>query len=122
WWQDPLVSMVRRGFSYNSYLVNAGCWCNHVPGWVSDNGGQFGEPLLITPAAYLVLLPAGALLSAKIMTWTAQRWPGLHDAVIFVIGWLAASLLFQFPLEFIATRLIHVDVWLGSPAAVSLWG
>jgi len=122
WWQDPLVSMARRGFTYNSHLVNAGCWCDHVPGWTSEHGAQYVEPLLITPAAYLVLLPLGGLLSAKIMAWAAQRWPRLHDGLIFVVGWLGISLLFQFPLELVATRLIHVDVWLGSPGSISLWG
>ncbi|MCK0517336.1 spirocyclase AveC family protein [Williamsia sp. DF01-3] len=122
WWQDPLVSMAERGFTYNSKLVNAGCWCDQVPGWSSENGSQFVEPLLITPPAYLVVLPLGALFSAYVIRWVAKRWSNLNDVVLFVIGWAGVSLLFQFPLELIATRLIHVDVWLSSPGNVSLWG
>src|SRR6202035_5115258 len=63
WFQDPLSSGVNHWFVYNTFLVNKGSWANSVPGFAGYGtpGHMTSEPLLFTPAAY-VLAMGGACL------------------------------------------------------------
>ena len=72
---------------YNSYMVNLGTWTlGSTPGWMSPNGNNLPEPLLLiiggyTIIGYSLIFPVLAVLS-KIR----ERWPSVTKFQQVIIG------------------------------------
>lgn len=90
-WLDPAGNYLRPQFMFNAYYVNRGSWVEHIPGWVSPNGGKFPDALLMELPAYgmavLATIGTGAL-----MGWVARRRPNIGPVGLIGVGWLASGI------------------------------
>ena len=92
--QDPMMSYSSCTLFYNSYMVNLGTWTlGSTPGWMSPNGNNLPEPLLLiiggyTIIGYSLIFPVLAVLS-KIR----ERWPRVTKFQQVIIGVLCLIVL-----------------------------
>jgi len=100
WFQDPLSSGVNHWFVYNTWLVNMGSWANSVPGFAGwgSPGHMTSEPLLFTPAAYVLAMGVGCTVGVFAMRRLKQRFPNVSTMGL-VAGCYVAMCLFDVLLE-----------------------
>jgi hypothetical protein len=113
WFQDPLSSGVNHWFVYNTFLINKGSWANSVPGFAGwgTPGHMTSEPLLFTPAAYVLAMGVGCTVGVFAMRRIKKRFPNVStmgliagcylsmcvfDIVLEGIIWLPLGL-FEYP-------------------------
>jgi len=113
WFQDPLSSGVNHWFVYNTFLLNMGSWTNSVPGFAGwgTPGHMSSEPLLFTPAAYVLAMGVACTLGTFALRRIKSRFPRIttmglvaacyvsmcvFDIVLEGIIWLPLGL-FEYP-------------------------
>jgi hypothetical protein len=113
WFQDPLSSGVNHWFVYNTFMLNMGSWANSVPGFAGwgTPGHMTSEPLLFTPAAYVLAMGVACTVGVTAMRKMKARWPQmstlqlvaacyvvmcLFDIVLEGIIWLPLGI-FEYP-------------------------
>ncbi|HEX5659582.1 MAG TPA: spirocyclase AveC family protein [Polyangiales bacterium] len=97
YWQDPLINYVRPSFSYSSYWVNFGSWCELVPGWLSPNGSKMPEPLLFGAGAYAFFVPISALICLGWMRLAKRLVPSINT-----LGLIGVALVSMFVTDMLA--------------------
>ena len=119
-WQDPIINILKPIFFYNAYFVNVGCWCSHIPMWISPNGGRLADDLIGTSGIgylWFVLPPFAAV---AVLRRARRRWPTMTLARTFLLAVLVTGgidLVLEAP-------MVYNHLW-GYPGAVhslSLWG
>jgi Spirocyclase AveC-like len=70
WWQDPLYSYFKSGFSYSTVTFNMGSWACKIPGWQSPNGCRLAQPLPWDFTFYVIGMAGGVIFAA----WLLRRW------------------------------------------------
>ncbi len=120
WWLDPVVNFARTVFFYNSAFVNLSSWTEHVPGWISPNGGHLPEPILFTGLLYVWFLPALAAVGALAMRLARRRWPRLSVPATIAVGYVSLLVL-ELAFEVVWIRL-ELFAYPGTVHAVSIWG
>jgi hypothetical protein len=100
WFQDPLSSGVNHWFVYNTFLINKGSWANSVPGFAGwgQPGKMTSEPLLFTPAAYVLAMGVACMCGVAFMRYMKRRFPGISTMAL-VFSCYAAMCLFDVILE-----------------------
>lgn len=120
WWLDPVVNFTRTVFFYNSAFVNLSSWTEHVPGWISPNGGNLPEPILFTGLLYVWFLPALAASGALAMRLARRRWPRLSVPATIAVGYVSL-LVMELAFEVVWIRL-ELFAYPGTVHAASIWG
>ncbi|WP_418004137.1 spirocyclase AveC family protein [Mycobacterium sp. PDNC021] len=90
-WLDPIGNMVRISFFMNSYYVNRGSWTPFIPGWISPNGANLPDPILIEFTGYAAL-PLAAVLGCWLMRTIGRRWPSLGTVGLVASTWVLMML------------------------------
>lgn len=119
YWQDPLINYVRPSFSYSSYWLNFGSWCELVPGWLSPNGSKMPEPLLFGAGAYAFFVPLSALICLGWMRLAKRFVPNINT-----LGLLAVAIVSMFFTDLLAEGamvVIGVYSYLGVIHSLSLF-
>jgi uncharacterized membrane protein YhdT len=100
WFQDPLSSGVNHWFVYNTFLLNMGSWANSVPGFAGwgTPGHMTSEPLLFTPAAYVLAMGVGCTVGTFAMRRIKGRFPKITTMGL-VAGCYVSMCLFDIVLE-----------------------
>jgi hypothetical protein len=100
WFQDPLSSGVNHWFVYNTFMVNMGSWANSVPGFAGWGrpGAMTSEPLLFTPAAYVLAMMVACTAGTFAMRRIKGRFPNISTMGL-VAGCYVAMCLFDIVLE-----------------------
>ena len=117
--QDPFINWVRPGFTYNAHLFNRGSWSSEVPGWISPLGGRLPEPLIFMGVAYFWMALLATIITSKVMSWAADRYPTASVLRLFFYGY-GAMVLFDLAFEL---PWVHAGLY-AYPGAVhwlSLW-
>jgi multisubunit Na+/H+ antiporter MnhF subunit len=74
--QDPLANYFAPYMTYNAYMVNFGSWVKDVPGWqsVGHPGAMLVDPIIFTPANYMICPLLTMMGGCKALDWLQQRW------------------------------------------------
>jgi hypothetical protein len=119
-WLDPVPNLIRPQVMFNSYYLNHGSWVEHIPGWISPNGGNLPNPFLVEISAYfgfVLLTVAGCGLMRRL----ARRRPGTGRFGLFCVAWA-----FYFSVIFVLEEFIMIRsqwlAWSGVIRGVSVWG
>ena len=99
-WLDPVGNYVRPQFMFNAYYVNRGSWVEGIPGWISPNGSNLADALLMEIPAYGMAVMA-AVGTCRLMRAIQRRRP--HTGKVGLIGaaWVTSGVLivaFEAPL------------------------
>ena len=116
-WMDPMANYFRPQYFFNSYYFNMGSWSEHIPGWISREGGNLPFPFGIDCAFYttsVLVTVAGARLMAKVRA----RRPEIGTVGLVLMTWLCLSVV-VFAVEDLLIRAGWL-VWNGIPG-VTLW-
>lgn len=79
-WQDPFCNYVKPWGTYNTHLIQWGSWVEHVPGWMSPNGSNFSEPLLVMIPVYVWGVLGFAMIGCAVMRAFKRRFPATGTA------------------------------------------
>jgi hypothetical protein len=90
WWQDPLYSYFKSGFSYATVTFNMGSWACKIPGWQSPNGCNLAQPLPWDPTFYVIGMAGGVVVCAALL----RRWRARNPQVSGVSLMLGAFVFF----------------------------
>lgn len=92
--QDPMMSYSSCTLFYNSYMVNLGSWTlGSTPGWMSPNGNNLPEPLLLIVGGYTIIGYSLIFPVLAILNKLRERWPGLSKFRLALIGIVILMLL-----------------------------
>ncbi|ORA11275.1 hypothetical protein BST14_18895 [Mycobacterium arosiense ATCC BAA-1401 = DSM 45069] len=98
YWQDTLMNYSQTWVTYNSVLLNLGSWNGEIPGWMSPNGNQQIEPVLLMVPAYIWAGLGPTLAACWLLRRVRARWPHLSNrrlAVICFIGFVTFDMVFE---------------------------
>jgi hypothetical protein len=111
-WQEPLVNVRDRTFSFNKEFVNRGDWTTHLP--FVQHTSPLPEALLLEGPVFVCMLPLVAVGTAALMR-VLRRYLRI-PAVVVLVTWLAVGLFdMVFERMGIAGGLLAYDQ-LGGPA------
>lgn len=116
-WMDPSANFFRPQYFFNSYYVNMGSWAEHIPGWVSREGGNLPFPFMIDFASYTASVLA-TVAGAHLMRQVRRRCPQTGTVGLVLVAWAFLSLV-VFAVENLLIRAGWL-VWNGIPG-VTLW-
>jgi len=88
-WQEPLVNVRTRTFSFNKEFANWGDWTAHLP-FVRDTS-PLPEAILLEGLVFVYLLPLVAMATAGLMRFLRRRLR-LPNPVLVLVAWLAVGL------------------------------
>jgi hypothetical protein len=117
YWQESLVNLSEKRFSYNAYFLSRGDWIPNLPLSGADKP-MLDQPLLLEALVFLWLIPAVGVAIAWLLG-RVSRWTTSAPILIFV-GCLVAAL-FETTFEFsgVSQQLL---VWNLVPEQLSLRG
>lgn len=118
-WQDPLANYFRMYFAYTSYLFNYGSWCEFIPGWIMPLGSNLPEPLLLSPLAYITLVPLIAIGICATMRKAKQKWPTIGTLGLLGIACVAGAAI-DIIVEIAIVRS-NIYLFPGSIHSMTLW-
>lgn len=101
-WQDPWCNYVKPWGTYNTHLVQWGSWVEHLPGWMSPNGSNFAEPLLVMVPVYVWGVLGFTMIGGVVMRSWKRRFPATGTA-----GMIAVCYGF-----FLVTDLVLETLWM----------
>jgi hypothetical protein len=109
-WLDPIGSVIRPEFFFNSYYVNFGSWLGHIPGAMTPNGHRLADlPLLELPVyGSLIGVCVGG---CAFMRWVRRKRPQTSNVALVLSVWVAIGL-FIFVFEEIFVMRTGAAVWL----------
>jgi hypothetical protein len=115
-WLDPIGSVIRPQFFFNSYYVNRGSWLGHIPGAMTPNGHLLADLLLVELPVYgsLICICVGG---CAVMRWIRARRPQTGNVALLMSVW-AVLAAFIFVFEAIFVMRAGAAVWL----APNHWG
>lgn len=115
-WLDPIGSVIRPQFFFNSYYVNRGSWLGQIPGSMTPNGHLLADLLLVELPVYgsLICICAGG---CALMRWIRARRSQTSNTVLLLWVYLALAV-FIFVFEAIFVMRAGAAVWL----APTPWG
>jgi hypothetical protein len=87
-WQEPLVNVRDRTFSFNKGFVNRGDWTAHLP--FIQHTSPLPESLLLEGPVFVCMLPLVAIGTAALMR-LLRRYLRV-SAVVVVVTWLVVGL------------------------------
>jgi hypothetical protein len=117
YWQESLVNLSERRFTYNPYFLSRGDWIPHLPLSGADEP-LLDQPILMESLVFVCLIPAVGLAVAWLLGRAARRTSSV--VLLVVIGCLAAALFeTAFELAGISQQLL---VWNLVPEHLSLFG
>ena len=97
--QDPMMSYSSASLLYNSHMVNLGSWTlGAMPGWMSPNGSNLPEPLLLIIVGYTIIgysLCFPVLAGLNAIKARRPRISRFHLAIIGVLALIALDTLFE---------------------------
>lgn len=99
-WLDPVGNYARPQFMFNAYYVNRGSWVEGIPGWISPNGSNFADALLMEVPAYGMAVMA-AVGTCALMRAVQRRRPQTGKVGLIGVAWLTSAVLivaFEAPL------------------------
>jgi len=88
-WQEPLVNVRTRTFSFNKEFANWGDWTAHLP-FVRDTS-PLPEAILLEGLVFVYLLPLVAMATAALMRFLRRRLR-LPSPVLVLVAWVAVGL------------------------------
>jgi hypothetical protein len=88
-WQEPLVNVRTRTFSFNKEFANWGDWTAHLP--FVRNTSPLPEAILLEGLVFVYLLPLVAMATAALMRLLRRRLR-LPNPVLVLVAWLAVAL------------------------------
>jgi hypothetical protein len=88
-WQEPLVNVRTRTFSFNKEFANWGDWTTHLP-FVRDSS-PLPEAVLLEGLVFVYLLPLVAMATAALMR-VLHRYLRLPSPVLVLVAWFAVGL------------------------------
>jgi hypothetical protein len=93
---DMLSNYRGYWFTYNSYQLNMGSIMSALPGVSQPHGDGAGEawPIVLIPAAYVVIFVGLAIIGCKLMHWAGRRWPGIGSVRLVGFCYLATMLMY----------------------------
>jgi hypothetical protein len=115
-WLDPIGSVIRPQFFFNSYYVNRGSWLGHMPGAMTPNGHLLADLPLVELPVYGSLIGI-CVGGCALMRRMRARRPQTSNVALLLWVWLALAV-FIFVFEEIFVMRTGAAVWL-SP---SPWG
>lgn len=87
-WQEPLVNVRDRTFSFNKEFLNRGDWTTHLP--FVGHTSPLPEALLLEGSVFVCMLPLVAVGTAALMR-VLRRYLRI-PAVVVLVTWLAVGL------------------------------
>ena len=118
-WLDPVPNFLRPQVLFNSHYVNFGSWVEHIPGWMSPNGANLPNSLLLELPIFGFLIVA-VWLACWVMHRVHQRLPKLNACAMLFISVLVIAV-FTFVLEWVMCIKTGWLAWSGAIPAVTLW-
>jgi len=109
-WLDPIGSLIRPEFFFNSYYVNFGSWIGHIPGALTPNGHLLADlPLLELPVygSLIFICVAGCSL----MRAVRRRRPQTSNLALILCAWVGVAL-FLMVFEEVLVLRTGAAVWL----------
>ncbi len=88
-WQEPLVNVRTRTFSFNKEFANWGDWTTHLP-FVRDTS-PLPEAILLEGLVFVYLLPLVTMGTAALMRVLRRRLR-MPIPVVVLVAWLAVGL------------------------------
>lgn len=109
-WLDPIGSVIRPEFFFNSYYVNRGSWLGHIPGGMTPNGHLLADlPLLELPVyGSMIFICVGG---CALMRWLRRRRPQISNVALVLWTWVGVGL-FLVVFEEIFVLRTGAAVWL----------
>ena len=87
WFQDPMGNLITTQLLYSSYWFNMGSWTlGSMPGWISPNGNNLPEPVLVMGFGYLWLGFAGSVIACAGMRWVKNRYPRVSNLELALVA------------------------------------
>lgn len=117
YWQESLVNLTDRRFTYNPYFLSRGDWIPHLP-FSGADGPMLDQPLLMESLVFLWMIPAVGMA----ISWLLGRLSRITTSVpVLVLAGCLAAALFEtaFELSGISQQLL---VWNLVPEHLSLRG
>lgn len=85
--QDPMMSYSSAALFYNSHMVNLGSWTlGAMPGWMSPNGNNLPEPLLLIIVGYTIIGYSLCFPVLAVLNSIKARFPRLSRFRLAAIG------------------------------------
>jgi hypothetical protein len=109
-WLDPIGSLIRPEFFFNSYYVNFGSWIGHIPGGLTPNGHRLADlPLLELPVygSFIFICVGGCAL----MRAVRRRRPQISNLALILSAWVGVAI-FLMVFEEIFVLRAGAAVWL----------
>jgi hypothetical protein len=109
-WLDPIGSLIRPEFFFNSYYVNRGSWIGHIPGGLTPNGHLLADlPLLELPVygSMIFVCVGGCALMRSIRA----RRPRTSNLALVLWAWVGVAAFLMFFEEIFVLRT-GAAVWL----------
>lgn len=118
-WLDPVPNFLRPQVFFNGYYVNRGSWVEHIPGWISPNGANLPNALLLEVPLFGMLI-AGVWIACWLMAKTKAKWPEVNTLGLLLVS-LASLFVFTFVLEWVLCIKTGWLSWNGAIPSVTLW-
>jgi hypothetical protein len=109
-WLDPIGSLIRPEFFFNSYYVNFGSWIGHIPGGMTPNGHRLADlPLLELPVygSFIFICVGGC----AVMRAVRRHRPQTSNLALILYTWAAVAV-FLVVFEEIFVLRAGAAVWL----------
>jgi hypothetical protein len=118
-WLDPIGSLLRPEFFFNSYYVNFGSWIGQVPGGLTPNGHLLSDlPLLEAPVyGSMIFVCVGG---CALMRAIRRRRPQTSNAALVIWTWVGLAVFLVVFEELVVLRT-GAAVWLSPTSALTIF-
>jgi hypothetical protein len=109
-WLDPIGSLIRPEFFFNSYYVNHGSWIGQIPGGLTPNGHRLADlPLLELPVyGSMIFICVGGCALMRAIRW---RRPQTSNVALILWAWVGVGV-FLMVFEEVFVLRSGAAVWL----------
>jgi hypothetical protein len=109
-WMDPIGSLIRPQFFFNSYYVNRGSWLGHIPGGMTPNGHLLADLPFLEGAFYgsMIFICVGG---CAFMRAVRRRRPQISNVALVLSTWVAVGVVMMI-FEAVVVMRVGAAVWL----------